>query len=75
MTPAQALQGRGERHARRDEVLEYVVERGRVAHARLYDRSYVVVAQHSGMQHTLAGFHPHAVALYGIDFTVVTELF
>ena len=63
-----------QRQTAHHEELEYIVEAGRVAHARLYDRrDFANVAQSLAAEHTFACLHPAAVASYGVDFTVVAE--
>ena len=57
-----------------DEEFKHVVQTGRVAHALLYNRTYVGdVSQSLAVQHTFACLHPSTVAAYGVDFSIMSQ--
>ena len=66
--------GMRQAQARHHEKLQYIVQRGAIAHARLDDGTDILyIAQSRRRKHTFPGFHPCTVSPDGIDFTVMRQ--
>ena len=63
-----------QRESAHHQELKHIVERGRITHAVLHNRTQVLdIAQRLTAQHTLSCLHPAAVTTNGVNLTVVGQ--